>query len=175
MMDFFRGQTVDKMELDGLQHVICVSAGEQVQDPSSTKEDLPTIFFRVYLVRSRKVAGSKVPKIELEEMGPRMDMKLGRWQEANEDMMSQALKKPKDTTVVYLLGSRLMKVKTKKNVEIDTIGDTLGRIHVGQQDLRKLQTRKMRGLKRRAGEGEEGDGKRARMGGSTVSTVGDEE
>ena len=100
MMDFFKGQTVDKMELDGLQHVICVSAGEQVQDPSSTKEDLPPILFRVYIIKSRKVAGSKIPKVELDEMGPRMDLKLGRWQEASEDIMSQALKKPKDATVV---------------------------------------------------------------------------
>lgn len=99
MMDFFRGQTVDSMEIDGLQHVICISAGEQNQDPSSTKEDLPPILFRVYIIGSKKVAGSKVPKIELEEMGPRMDLKLGRWQEPNEEMMSMALKKPKPTTV----------------------------------------------------------------------------
>ena len=37
-------------------------------------------------------------------------------------------------------------------MEIDIVGDKLGRIHVGNQDLRKLQTRKMRGLKRRAGD-----------------------
>jgi ribosome production factor 2 len=102
MMDFFRGQTVDSMEIDGLQHVICISAGEQNQDPSSTKEDLPPISFRAYLIGSKKVAGSKVPKIELEEMGPRMDLKLGRWQEPNEEMMSMALKKPKPTTVLPL-------------------------------------------------------------------------
>lgn len=54
-------------------------------------------------------------------------------------------------------------VKTKKNVEIDTIGDKLGRIHVGTQDLGKLQTRKMRGLKRRAGESDEESSKRLRI------------
>jgi ribosome production factor 2 len=100
MMDFFRGQTVETMEIDGLQHVISISAGEQTHDPSSTKEDLPNILFRVYLIGSRKVAGSKVPRIELEEMGPRMDLKLGRWQEPNEEMMSMALKKPKPTIVL---------------------------------------------------------------------------
>jgi ribosome production factor 2 len=99
MMDFFRGQTVETMEIDGLQHVISISAGEQTHDPSSTKEDLSNILFRVYLIGSRKVAGSKVPQIELEEMGPRMDLKLGRWQEPNEEMMSLALKKPKPATV----------------------------------------------------------------------------
>jgi len=105
LMDLFRGQTVDRMELDGLQHVICVSAGEQVHDPSSVVEDLPSLLFRVYIIKSRKVTGSKIPKVELEEMGPRMDLKLGRWQEANEDTMSQALRKPKDTTVVCVIGN----------------------------------------------------------------------
>jgi ribosome production factor 2 len=50
-----------------------------------------------------------------------------------------------------------------KNVEIDTMGDQLGRIHVGIQDLRKLQTRKMRGLKRQAGESDDESNKRPRI------------
>jgi ribosome production factor 2 len=43
------------------------------------------------------------------------------------------------------------------------MGDKLGRIHVGNQDLGKLQTRKMRGLKRRAGESDEESSKRPRI------------
>jgi ribosome production factor 2 len=75
MMDFFRGQMVESMEVDGLQHVVCCSVGEQQpQSYDSTKEDLPPIKFRVYLIQSKKVAGSKVPRIELEEMGP---LKIG--------------------------------------------------------------------------------------------------
>jgi ribosome production factor 2 len=93
MMDFFRGQTVESMEIDGLQHIICCSVAEQ------ELQELPPITFRVYLIRSKKVVGSKVPRIELEEMGPRMDLKLGRWQEASEEIMSMALKKPKETVV----------------------------------------------------------------------------
>ncbi len=38
--------------------------------------------------------------------------------------------------------------KTKKNVSVDTMGDKMGRIHLGKQDLSELQTRKMKGLKR---------------------------
>jgi len=38
--------------------------------------------------------------------------------------------------------------KTKKNIETDLIGDKVGRIHIGKQDLGNLQTRKMKGLKR---------------------------
>ena len=41
-----------------------------------------------------------------------------------------------------------LQAKTKKNIETDTIGDKVGRIHMGRQDLSQLQTRKMKGLKR---------------------------
>ena len=39
--------------------------------------------------------------------------------------------------------------KSKKNVETDLMGDKMGRIHLGRQDLNQLQTRKMKGLKRK--------------------------
>ena len=39
-------------------------------------------------------------------------------------------------------------MKPKKNVETDLVGDKIGRIHLGRQDLADLQTRKMKGLKR---------------------------
>src|SRR5271170_5672282 len=94
MMDFFRGQTIEKMEIDGLQHIICLFVGEQSHNiTSTTTDDLPPILFRVYVIQSRRIVGSKIPRIELEEMGPRMDFKLRRWLEASEEMMSMALKK----------------------------------------------------------------------------------
>lgn len=39
---------------------------------------------------------------------------------------------------------------------MDIVGDKMGRIHTGKQDLNKLQSRKMKGLKRGAEE-ESGD------------------
>ena len=42
----------------------------------------------------------------------------------------------------------LVQAKSKKNVETDIMGDKIGRIHLGKQDLSELQTRKMKGLKR---------------------------
>ena len=63
----------------------------------------------------------------------------------------------------------MRQIKTKKNVEIDIVGDKLGRIHVGVQDLRKLQTRKMKGLKRRAGESDDEGVKKARITGGEES------
>ncbi len=43
---------------------------------------------------------------------------------------------------------RVGEEKTKKNISTDIIGDKIGRIHLGKQDLSGLQTRKMKGLKR---------------------------
>ena len=51
--------------------------------------------------------------------------------------MREALKKPKQ-----------LEPKTKKNIETDMMGDKIGKVHVGKQDLSGLQTRKMKGLKR---------------------------
>jgi len=45
-------------------------------------------------------------------------------------------------------GRRPNEARTKKNIETDLIGDKIGRVHLGKQDLSTLQTRKMKGLKR---------------------------
>ena len=51
-----------------------------------------------------------------------------------------------------------MQAKQEKNVETDAVGDKIGRIHLGRQDLNELQTRKMKGLKRGRITDGEGDG-----------------
>lgn len=80
-------------------------------------------------------------------MGPRMDFRVGRIHEPEQDMLKEALKKAKTEE------------KTKKNVSMDVMGDKIGRIHLGKQDLGGLQTRKMKGLKRSRDEdaGDEND------------------
>ena len=57
-------------------------------------------------------------------------------------------------------------------MEIDVVGDKLGRIHVGTQDLSKLQTKKMRGLKRQAVNVDDNTSKRPRVFGKSVLAVG---
>lgn len=48
--------------------------------------------------------------------------------------------------------------KKKKNISHDVFGTTYGRIHMQKQDLSKLQTRKMKGLKKRPAEKSAEDG-----------------
>lgn len=55
--------------------------------------------------------------------------------------MKEALRKPKE-----------LKVTKKKNISVDGLGTTHGRIHVGKQEINKIQTRKMKGLKKTTDE-----------------------
>ena len=139
-MDFFKGPTVDRIDVEGLQYIIQLSCDE----PKNPVDDtLSKIHFRVYLLRTLR-SGQKLPRIELEEMGPRMDFTIGRVRDPEDEMMKEALKKAKK-----------IEPKTKKNISMDIMGDKMGRIHTGKQDLSKLQSRKMKGLKRGKGDDEE--------------------
>ncbi|KAI9657604.1 MAG: rRNA-binding ribosome biosynthesis protein rpf2 [Bathelium mastoideum] len=131
LLDLFRGSEVQNVDVSGLQYIISISVGDEVEG-----QPPPKIHFRAYLIKTRK-SGQKVPRVELEEMGPRFDFRIGRSRQADESVMKEALKRPKH-----------LEPKQKKNIETDLIGDKVGRIHMGKQDLGALQTRKMKGLKR---------------------------
>ncbi|KEY65667.1 hypothetical protein S7711_08738 [Stachybotrys chartarum IBT 7711] len=138
-LDFFKGEPSDKIDVEGLQYIVSISAEEVVGD----SEVKPPIHLRVYLIRTKR-SGQKLPRVEVEEMGPRMDFRVGRVREADESMRKEAMRKP-----------RGIEERTKKNITTDSMGDKLGRVHLGKQDLGQLQTRKMKGLKRSRGEGAE--------------------
>jgi len=130
-LDFFRGETVKSVDVEGLQYVISFMA-ETPHDGETS-----VIHMRAWMVRTKK-SGQKLPRVEVEETGPRMDLRVRRMQEASAEMLKEALKTP-----------RQQLPKTKKNISMDIIGDKIGRIHTGKQDLNKLQSRKMKGLKKR--------------------------
>lgn len=156
LIDMFKGETgSDKIDVEGLQYLVSVAADEPAGDDVK-----PTVHLRLYLLDTKR-SGQRLPRIELEEMGPvslpyllynrhkchnvafanlvlqRMDFRVGRSQQPEEEAWKQAMKRPK-------VGEE----KTKKNISTDLMGDKLGRIHLGKLDLSELQTRKMKGLKR---------------------------
>ncbi|KAF8854473.1 Brix-domain-containing protein [Acephala macrosclerotiorum] len=130
--DFFKGEPADKVDVEGLQYIVSISA----RDTDDGEEVKPSVHLRVYLIRTKR-SGQKLPRVEVEEMGPRMDFRVGRVKEADESVMKEALKRAKGT-----------QERPKKNISTDIMGDKVGRIHLGRQDLKELQTRKMKGLKR---------------------------
>ncbi|KAL8907570.1 MAG: hypothetical protein Q9207_001307 [Kuettlingeria erythrocarpa] len=129
--DFFRGGESATVDVEGLQLMINFSAGEEAQDGSSAM-----IQMRCWRIITKR-SGQRVPRVEVEEMGPRIDFMIGRSKEAEASAWKEAMKKPKG-----------VEVKPRKNIETDIVGDKIGRIHLGKQDLTEIQTRKMKGLKR---------------------------
>ncbi|GAD94135.1 ribosome biogenesis protein, putative [Paecilomyces variotii No. 5] len=142
LLDIFRGEETDKIDVEGLQYILMVGAEEPVEGTA------PVIHLRWYKIRTRK-SGQKLPRVELDEIGPKFDFKIGRIRDAEPDAMKEAMKQ----------GRKPNEERTKKNISMDAIGDKVGRVHLGKQDLSGLQTRKMKGLKRRAGidSDDEGD------------------
>ena len=67
-----------------------------------------------------------------------------------------------------------IQAKVKKNVETDLVGDKIGRIHLGKQDLRELQTRKMKGLKRGRDSDEDESRQRVEEEEDIISVDGDD-
>lgn len=145
LMSFFNGEQVDEICLSGLEHVISVSCAPTPPSLNSTADNassLPKVHIRAFTTRLL-ASGTKVPRVELTPMGPSLDLVMRRHEPADEEMLKQAMKRPKlkKKDVESGLG------KKRKNLEVDEMGDLRGRVHVGSQDLSKLQTRKMKGLK----------------------------
>lgn len=155
--------------MNGLQHVISVTAAP-LTESSSTSSTLPSdlaalyseaskidegttstgidlsgngqlIYFRVYTIQLL-ASGNKTPRVELIECGPSFDFILRRRKPAPIDLLSQAMKRPKTKEEKLTQGKG-----KRKNVDTDEMGDMVGRIHLGKQDLKSIQNRKMKGLK----------------------------
>lgn len=128
LIDFFRGPTVSAVRLAGLEHVLHFSAFDG------------KIYLRSYRCMLKK-SGCRTPRIELEEIGPSIDLVLRRTHLASDDLYKLAHKHP-----------RVLKPKKKKNISHDAFGTKMGQVHMQKQDLSKLHTRKMKGLRKRKGE-----------------------
>jgi ribosome production factor 2 len=127
LLDLFRGAEVDAVSLAGLERVIvCTAVAGKC-------------YFRHYSTAFSKSGQSRAPRVDLVPAGPSMDMSVRRVQHANPDVEKIALKRPK-----------LAKKKHVKNVGRNAFSDKVGRLHMGNQDLDKLQLRKVKALKKGA-------------------------
>ncbi|KAL6046798.1 rRNA-binding ribosome biosynthesis protein rpf2 [Balamuthia mandrillaris] len=123
LLDFFRGTVYDMVNLAGLDHVIICTAADN------------KVYFRHYSIVLKRTE-TKLPRVELVEVGPSMDFTVRRTKLASRDLMKQALKVPKEA-----------KPTKEKNVSTNVYGKLI-RVHKGRQDFGSIQTRKMKGLKR---------------------------
>ncbi|XP_065361254.1 ribosome production factor 2 homolog [Calliphora vicina] len=129
LIDTFQKDKVEAIRLQGIEHVM-----------SFTCNDDMTILMRSYKIQLKK-SGQKTPRIELVEIGPSADFSIRRTKIASEALYKQARKQPKE-----------LKESKTKNITHDNLGNTHGRVHMGKQNLGKIQTRRVKGLKKSSEE-----------------------
>eukprot|EP00270_Netrium_digitus_P016299 TRINITY_DN5830_c0_g2_i1.p1 TRINITY_DN5830_c0_g2~~TRINITY_DN5830_c0_g2_i1.p1 ORF type:complete len:333 (-),score=89.96 TRINITY_DN5830_c0_g2_i1:93-1091(-) len=126
LLDYFRGQVVTTINLAGLDRVfVCVACGDKV-------------FVRHCAIRLKK-SGTKIPRVELIEAGPSLDLSIRRSRPPSEELEREAMKTPKASSTLP---------KVQKNVRHEALAGKLGRVYVDRQDLKSMALRKMKGLKR---------------------------
>ena len=140
MLDLFQGEEISSIDVAGLQYLLMIAAGETSSTAADQNDptNKPVLHLRWYRIRTIRSNSQKIPRVELDLMGDNFDFRVGRFQEADSSVLKEAMKH----------GRRPNEARTKKNIETDLVGDKLGRVHLGKQDLSTLQTRKMKGLKR---------------------------
>lgn len=125
---FIGQETVSEIDLKSALQV-CISFSV-LEDASQT------VAMRVHRIALKK-SGTHVPSVRLHEVGPALDFTVGRTRWASEELQRQATETPRE-----------LAPRKTKNIEKDAMGSVYGRVHVGQQDLGKLQIRKMKALKK---------------------------
>lgn len=93
-----------------------------------------------------KKSGTHVPRVDLEECGPSIDLTVRRFQGAPEDLMKEAMR------------SAPAAKKKEKNVSFDTVQGKVGRIYMPRQEVDTIALNKFKGGKRKAKPAAEGDG-----------------
>ncbi|KAL3918070.1 MAG: hypothetical protein SGILL_004418 [Bacillariaceae sp.] len=147
LIDFYRGDVVDKLVVSGIDHLLLFVAS---YDPSSAvpgessqqqqAQQRVVIHHHTYFCKLKKDPNdptSKVPVPYLLPCGPDVTMQIRRTQFAEPDMWKQSLKQPQ--------GLRKKKVK---NQSTNLFGEVIGRLHLETQDVEKMGGRKSKALRR---------------------------
>ncbi|KAA0056377.1 ribosome production factor 2-like protein [Cucumis melo var. makuwa] len=110
LLDLFRGEVVENLNLSGLDRVyVCTAIS-------------PNKVFLTHCALRLKKSGSVVPRMELVEVGPSMDMVIRRHRLPTDGLRKEAMKTAKDKAK-----------KKEKNVSKDIIQGKVGRIYIPDQ------------------------------------------
>ncbi|PSR98490.1 Ribosome production factor like [Actinidia chinensis var. chinensis] len=126
LLDLFRGEVVSNLNIAGLDRVyVCMAL-------SSNK-----VFFTHCALRLKK-SGTVVPRMELVEVGPSMDLLVRRHRLPDESLRKETMKKAPELIQ-----------KKVKNVSQDAIQGKVGRIYIPDQQVgEKTLPNKAKGVKR---------------------------
>ncbi|KAL0555384.1 hypothetical protein IC582_009329 [Cucumis melo] len=126
LLDLFRGEVVENLNLSGLDRVyVCTAIS-------------PNKVFLTHCALRLKKSGSVVPRMELVEVGPSMDMVIRRHRLPTDGLRKEAMKTAKDKAK-----------KKEKNVSKDIIQGKVGRIYIPDQKVGDMAiVDKSKGVKR---------------------------
>lgn len=101
LLDLFRGRVVTKINLAGVDRVLVVAASSSsgadgsgsVSSNNSGGKKAAEVSIRQYAVALKK-SGTRVPRVELTEIGPSLRASLGRHRQAPPDLWKAAMKQP---------------------------------------------------------------------------------
>ena len=149
LTDYYRGDVVDKLVLNGLDHIIMFTLAQPQQSSSSScQSDLPVLLHqRTYFCQLRRDSSPSSSSISpvvpiLENCGPDCDFVLRRTQWASAELARAARKLPPP------VHASLRRSSKKKNQSTNIFGETLGRLHLTKQDLQHMGGRKVKALRR---------------------------
>jgi ribosome production factor 2 len=132
LIDFYRGDPVDKLVASGVDHVIVFSAA------ADTPHTKPVVHQRTYFVKLKKNPnGTRTPLPHLTPCGPDLDLQVRRTQFADKDLWKASLQQPQAT----------LRKKTK-NQTTNMFGETVGRLHLERQSIDSMQGKKAKALRR---------------------------
>jgi ribosome production factor 2 len=137
LLDTLRGVSVKDLALEGVQRAIVLTA---MEEGSATK-----LLFRQYKLDLKRT-GTKLPFVDLAEIGPSFDMVVKREHIADHTMWKLATAKPKGSNQSKVERDQddddgpSKKKNSNKNISTDSLGNKIGRVHLGRQDLTKLYT-----------------------------------
>ncbi|CAE8586885.1 unnamed protein product [Polarella glacialis] len=130
LLDFFGAGKPDQVMLSGLDQVVVCTAVDAMPTAgsSSSVEVSAKIHVRRYRLLMKK-SGSKLPRAEVTEIGPHMNLSLDRTKDPDKDRWKMAIKMPKAA-----------KPKKEKNVTTKEMGKRVGKFHLGKQDFNSIHT-----------------------------------
>lgn len=126
LLDLFRGETVTNLNLAGLDHVyVCTAVSSD------------RVLFTHCALKLKK-SGTIVPRMELVEVGPSMDLVTRRHRLPEDSLRKEAMKVSLDKAK-----------KKEKNVQKDPVEGKIGKIYIPDQKVGEVALpNKSKGLKR---------------------------
>lgn len=134
LIDFYRGDIVDKVVISGLDHFMMFAAA---QHPKTNQLVIHQHTYFMKLKKDPNNPTSKIPVPLLIPCGPDMTMAIRRTQFAAPDLWKASIKQP-----------QALKKKKVKNHTTNVFGETIGRLHLEKQVVEKMGGRKVKALRR---------------------------